>query len=101
MKVTVKPFLFLRNLLGFQAEDIALPVESENRVEELLSVLRKKYKLPDCLDIPQGHLVLFDGSRPVGLVILINGRNIDQLQGLKTVLQEGDSVALFPPAAGG
>ncbi len=33
--------------------------------------------------------------------ILVNGRDIDFLQGAKTGLKEGDTVVLIPPVAGG
>lgn len=33
--------------------------------------------------------------------VFVNGRNIIWLDGLNTVLVEGDSVAIFPPVAGG
>ncbi len=33
--------------------------------------------------------------------VFVNGRNIVWLDGLDTVLQAGDSVAIFPPVAGG
>lgn len=33
--------------------------------------------------------------------ILVNGRSIDLLEGLKTSLKDGDVVAIFPPVAGG
>ena len=33
--------------------------------------------------------------------ILKNGRNIHFLAGLDTPLEDGDTIALFPPAAGG
>jgi len=35
------------------------------------------------------------------LAILVNGRNIDLLEGLKTPLSDGDEVVFMPPAAGG
>ncbi|UCH57009.1 MAG: MoaD/ThiS family protein [Candidatus Bathyarchaeota archaeon] len=35
------------------------------------------------------------------LAILVNGRNIDLLEGLETSLQDGDEIVLMPPAAGG
>jgi sulfur-carrier protein len=101
VKIVVKPYLFVRDVLGFTDREIELPAEGKGRVEELVSILRVDYKLPDWVDIPQGRLILFDGSRPVGLVILINGRNINKLQGLNTLLKEGDLVTLFPPTAGG
>ena len=33
--------------------------------------------------------------------VLVNGRLIDQLQGLDTPLEPGDTVGVFPPVAGG
>ena len=44
-----------------------------------------------------GNLNLDKGE----LVILVNGRNIDTLDGLDTQLKDGDSVTLLPPFAGG
>ncbi|MGE5485502.1 MAG: MoaD/ThiS family protein [Ignavibacteriales bacterium] len=43
------------------------------------------------------------GRRPAGsgLSILLNGRNVEFLDGLDTVLGPGDVVTLIPPAAGG
>lgn len=46
----------------------------------------------------------FLGNYRVGqgdLAILINGRNIDLLEGVATVLHDGDEVVILPPAAGG
>lgn len=48
----------------------------------------------------QGHL----GEFAVGgkdLAILVNGRNIDLLDGVSTVLREGDEVVIMQPTAGG
>ena len=35
------------------------------------------------------------------LAILVNGRNIDLLEGTRTMLNDGDEVVILPPAAGG
>ena len=101
MIVIVKPFLFLRDILGFTDREIELPEEKEKTVGELLTILRRKHQLPDQVDIAQGCLILFENNLPAGLVILVNGRNIGKLSGLDTVLNESDQVTLFPPAAGG
>jgi molybdopterin converting factor small subunit len=44
-----------------------------------------------------GHYRVSGGD----LAILVNGRNIDLLEGPRTVLRDGDEVVLLPPAAGG
>lgn len=44
------------------------------------------------------------GSYKIGgrdLVLLVNGRNIATLDGVETVLRDGDVVTLLPPFAGG
>jgi MoaD family protein len=48
----------------------------------------------------QGYL----GRYKVGgndLAVLVNGRNIHLLDGVDTVLHDGDEVVILPPAAGG
>ena len=35
------------------------------------------------------------------LAILLNGKNIDTLEGLNTTLQDGDEIVILPPAPGG
>jgi len=42
-----------------------------------------------------------DGSIKRGTMILINGRNILDTDGLDSIVKDGDTVALFPPGGGG
>lgn len=42
-----------------------------------------------------------DGSIKRGTLILINGKNILDTEGLDTIVKDGDTVALFPPGGGG
>ena len=45
---------------------------------------------------------IFDGDNIREYVnVLVNGRSINFLEGLKTELSDGDEVAIFPPVAGG
>jgi molybdopterin synthase sulfur carrier subunit len=42
-----------------------------------------------------------EGSIRPYIKLLINGRGLHVLQGLKTILHDGDIIAIFPPIAGG
>ena len=41
------------------------------------------------------------GNIKNGTLILINGRNILDTDGLESIVRDGDTVALFPPGGGG
>ncbi len=36
-----------------------------------------------------------------GMIMLVNGHDVEHLRGMETPLQDGDTVSLFPPAGGG
>ncbi len=99
MKITVKPYLFLRQILGFKEASLDVPEGTD--IHQLLQILRRDYKMPEKYDTGGGQLTLMNGDMLVGLIVLINGRNIRQLEGLETVLSDGAVISLFPPAAGG
>ena len=99
MKVVVRLYLFLRDVLG--SKEVALELPEGSSVSELLQIMREQYGLPDRISTEYGNLVLIENDQPVGLIILVDGRNIKQLQGLATVLKDGSVITLFPPAAGG
>ena len=47
------------------------------------------------------ELTTAEGNLRTGVAVLINGRNVDFLQGLNTPLNPGDRVTIIPPVAGG
>ena len=92
MKVTVRVFGDLVPLLGRRH---TLELDEGTTVGTLTSRMAEEAGLKR-----QGYL----GSYKVGgseLAVLVNGRNIDLLDGVKTTLQDGDEVVLLPPSAGG
>ncbi len=99
MQVTVKPYLFLRETLGSKYMTVELPEDST--VKELLRFLCREYGIPESLTIGGATLTLLGRHNKTDLIILVNGFNIRQLHGLYSILQEGDRVSIFPPAAGG
>jgi len=42
-----------------------------------------------------------DRSIAPGSIILVNGHNVIHLEGLETIIDNNDTVTLFPPSAGG
>jgi len=92
MNVTVKAFADFRLILG---KEQVLTVPKGGDVGELLQILGKASPtlLPKVLEE--------DGRLKPYVNILENGRNIKFLNGLQTVLADGDIIAIFPPVAGG
>jgi len=92
MKVTVRVFGDLAPLLGRRH---ALELDEGATVSALTSLMAGKAGLKR-----GGYL----GSYRVGgseLAVLVNGRNINLLDGVKTILQDGDEVVILPPTPGG
>ncbi|MEA5036756.1 Sulfur carrier protein CysO [bioreactor metagenome] len=92
MKITVKAFATFREVMDMQLE---LEFPKGTTVRTLLSDLTARYEgLYDLMFSAPDTLRDF-------VNILKNGRNIHFITGLDTSLDEGDLIALFPPAAGG
>jgi len=92
MKITVKAFATFREVMDMQLE---LEVPKGTTVRTLLSDLTARYEgLYELMFAEPDMLRDF-------VNILKNGRNIHFIAGLDTSLDEGDLIALFPPAAGG
>jgi molybdopterin synthase sulfur carrier subunit len=91
MKVRVRSLAGFRHILG---KDTEVELAEGIRIEDLLQNL--------CAAREGLRPLLFEDSGLKGDVnILVNGRNVESLQGLETELAEGDDVALFPAAIGG
>ena len=46
-------------------------------------------------------LLCDDGEVRSYITILVNGKNIREMEALATILSDGDEVAIFPPVSGG
>lgn len=94
MKVTVKFFTTLREIVGKPLEQIEL--SEAVTVNELLQQLGERYgeKFTRYIysekGVVRGHLHF-----------LINGKSITTRQGFKTKLKENDILAILPPVGGG
>jgi molybdopterin synthase sulfur carrier subunit len=91
MEIELKLFATLREAVG--QKSMKWDVAEGSTVGELLRDLVGEY--PD-LEIFDENDAVYDHVN-----ILINGRNVQYLEGLETALQEDDTVGVFPPVEGG
>jgi MoaD family protein len=94
MEVTVRYFTVLRKITQKRQEN--LEMKPNSTVEDMLTVLTGKYG-------ESFERYVSSGKRRKGLqlVFLLNGQDVRNLDGLKTRLNNGDTVAVMPPIAGG
>jgi molybdopterin synthase sulfur carrier subunit len=94
LKVQIKAFARIRDVMG---SEVKLEIHEDTTVGDLLNELIKKYG-----DAFKRQIFNPETGKLQSYVrILLNGRDIDFLNGLETRLNDGDVIALFPPIAGG
>lgn len=94
LKVRVKYFTFLRELVGRKEEEYEF--ETEPTVEKLIKIIAEKYGKE-----AKEYLFEKDGKLKENLSFLVNGKSIVSLNGPKTKLKNGDILAIIPPVGGG
>jgi molybdopterin synthase sulfur carrier subunit len=87
----IKFFAFFRDYTGTKETSTA----GSNTLKELLDTLCAKYGKRFTEKVFSGDKLGDD------IIILVNGRHIDHLQGLDTILSENDEISIFPKVAGG
>jgi molybdopterin synthase sulfur carrier subunit len=95
IRIKVKPFFYLKELLG--AKELILELPAEATVLEVIEELtrRSNHALKEAIiDSNTGQIKPY-------YRILLEGRDLSCLGGLNTKLSDGDIISLFPPVAGG
>jgi molybdopterin synthase sulfur carrier subunit len=94
IKVKVSLFLMLREIAGNKTVELTLPEHSA--ILDLMNFLAKKFG-------KEFSRYVFDENNKVRkyLSFLVNGKNIEHLDGFRTTLNNGDSIVILPPPAGG
>jgi molybdopterin synthase sulfur carrier subunit len=94
MKIKVKFFTSLREITDKKVDEIQL--KNAITIEELLNILSEKYskEFREYIYNKKGKVQDF-------LSFLVNGKNINVLQGFDTKLKQGDTIVILPPVGGG
>ncbi len=87
MPVKIRIYATLRERVKWDSKNVELR-ESEVTLLELLEEISDLKKAMNDIGLEN-------------FIILVNGHNIMLLQGLETKVKEGDTVDIFPQAAGG
>lgn len=90
----VKVFADLREIVKVKSHEIEVKMK-RGKVSDVLEILLQRYgnAFHDAVFNPDGG-----GLR---IKILLNGRDIDYIDGLESEITEQDILYLFPPVAGG
>jgi len=97
LNVYVRFFAALRELVGKKVECIAFQDNEEINIEKVLERLTEIFNKNFAEYVFDGKT----GEIQSYLLLLLNGRSITTLDGLKTKLTDGDVLAILPPVSGG
>ena len=93
MKITFRTFAEFREVIDAREQELSLR-EGETLGELLIDLCEVHPRL-------QGKLFDASGNIKPYILILKNGRNIESLQHLDTIIAADDVISVFPPVAGG
>ncbi|MFC7096863.1 ubiquitin-like small modifier protein 1 [Halobaculum marinum] len=92
MDLTLKFFATFREAVGSKIVDREFADAAT--VGDVLAALEAEY------DGLAGNL-LVDGDLKPQINVLLNGREVLHMEGVETTVDDGDTLAVFPPVAGG
>jgi MoaD family protein len=97
LRISVRYFTVLREIVGKKEETLALPKSERVTVNSVLERLKKKYGkafVEYVYDPQSGEVKGF-------LQFLINGRSLAGAKAMESCLSDGDVLAILPPVSGG
>ena len=92
VRVKVRMFAMFREMTG--EKEVTLKLDDGSSVRDVLERLCGVYGIYDKLFDANGNLKEY-------IHVLKNGRHINFVGGLAAKVEDGDELAIFPPAAGG
>jgi MoaD family protein len=94
LEVMVRYYAMIREATGRRMETVAVPTKSS--VGDLIDLLVGRYG---------GDFTryVYDGEKRVRdyLSFMLNGINVNSLEGFETLLKDGDVLSILPPVGGG
>lgn len=93
MDLELRFFATFREAVG--QKTLEREFEDGSTVGEILASLEAEY------DGMEGNLLDGEGQLQPNLNILKNGREVLHMEGPETVMEDGDTLSVFPPVAGG
>jgi molybdopterin synthase sulfur carrier subunit len=91
MRIQVRFFATFREI--FESKALQIEVRTGATVGDLLNLVFNTHE--------RRERIFDNGKLKPHIIVMKNGRHIQHLKGLKTELNEGDTVSVFPPIAGG
>jgi MoaD family protein len=94
MFVTIRYLSVIREITGTREE--VIEIENGATIEDILNILSKKYGKAFNRMIRSGRDI-----RGLQIIYFIDGKNITNLDGFKTLVQNESELVIIPPVAGG
>jgi MoaD family protein len=94
VEVEVKYYAMIRDKAGKKTEKVALP--SKSSVKDLVENLIERYG-------DEFENYIYNNEKQVRdyLSFMLNGINVNSLDGFNTILRDGDTFSMLPPIGGG
>ena len=93
LRVFFKSFGPIRHAAG--AAIIELDVGESSTVQDVIQ------RAIELLGMQISHLIMTDGKLSGNLILLLNGRDTQRLDGLNTMVSEDDEITILPHVQGG
>ena len=94
VRVRVRGFAVFGDIFG--SEELEISTDAETIAQLIAHLGRRIGK-----ELESALLDRATGEIQRGNKVLVNGRDVESLQGLTTRLEDGDRVVFFPPVGGG